>query len=407
MANRSLLIALLFIALSSVLINVAYSQIVRQTRYPQKTNIAEHNVVEYDEDEFEGIEHLKPAEDYSSLVDDASSEAPVPEAGTVPINKEAEPQKSFFQRQKHWYLEISFIIFIIGYVVNYFVGKSTNQKIVTAWGRKFRPIFESNFTFLGDRESYVIMKVDPNTYTFICSGRINCHGAQVTLNLKKRQDLFTVLLDLVGYADPDRITIEVALTNMEPIVFAVVKQKAFKKFRADNNDVGLFASKVTNPVGLSASYAVLGDTEFTAPLILRPEVISTLNSLESFFDPHALSFSFKLPKITDIEKISPLTNMAIHFIDFIATTKLTPQHKLKAEKLREKQRETLFKQAHQERQELAQKKKFDKEREEKEKIGKLTPEEQRKRDEKEYKKQLKQRSGKRSKKAESDRFADF
>ncbi|EFA86472.1 DUF1682 family protein [Heterostelium album PN500] len=400
-------ILLLVVLISTLLISLSYSQV----------NIGNKHMVEYDEDEFEGVDHydqsgyanLNGAEEDGEATGTTEDEEGSGESTT---NKPTETEKpaaaAAVKKQTNYYMEIGFIIFIACYIVNYFIGKRTNQELVTVWGRRFRKTFESNFSFLGDKESYVIVKVDPNTYTFTCTGRINCQGALVTITLKKRQDLFSVIFDLVGYADPDRVTIEVAMNNevMEPMIFAVIKNKALKSFRENNNDIELFASKQTPPLHLNDSYTVLGDTECLPSLLLKPEVVSVLNKYESYFEsmhftdhslinpkyPKTLSFSYKLPKIKDIDNIHQLTLMSMYFIDYIASASL-PKN-IKAEKLREKQREAVFKQTHLERQEAAQKKKYEKEQKEKEKIAKLTPEEQRKRDEKEYKKELKKKQQK-------------
>ncbi|GAM23809.1 hypothetical protein SAMD00019534_069840 [Acytostelium subglobosum LB1] len=383
-----------------------------------QVNIAKH-MVEFDEDEFEGVEPMNIInEELEQQYEEQVYEEENTESGSsattsdtaANASQESKESASAVKKQNNWFMEISFVAFIIGYGINYFVGKKTNQELVTIWGRRFRPLFESNFTYLGDKQSYVIIKVDPNTYVFTCSGRVNCQGAQVTLTLKKRQDLFHVIMDLVGYADPDRISIEIALNSdvMEPMIFAVIKNKSFKKFKSDNNDVSLFCSKQALPYGLNSTYAVLSDTECLPTLLLKPEIAATLNSHENFFEsmhftdhslinpkyPKTLSFSYKLPSVKDMDKIQPLTSMALQYIDYIANVKLPPQYKAKAEKLRAKEREELFKQQHLERQEQAQKKKFEKEQKEKEKIAKLTPEEQRKRDDKEYKALLKKRQAK-------------
>ncbi|KAF2071787.1 hypothetical protein CYY_006894 [Polysphondylium violaceum] len=377
----------------------------------------EFNEVEVEEDiEYEGtgVENK-----YQSLNQDGGSEAPQPQEPEIiatEVREETEEMKKkreldalpFFKRQKHWYMEITFIVIIIFYVINYFIGEKTNRDLVKLWGRKFQPIFEQNFAKVGNRDVFTIIKINASTFTFICTGRENCNGAQVTLDLKKRHDLFSVLLDAFGFGSPDKVTIEVALTKdvMDPLIFAVVKQKALAKFKSDHEDVNLFCSKYNQATGLSSSFGVLCDTDCLPSLFLKNEVVSTLNANENLFESmyftdhslintkyqKALQFIFKFPKVSDIDKLVLLTKMAVHFIDIVAKVELPKAHKQKAEKLREKAKESVVKQAHQDRQEELQKKKFEKMQKEKEMVAKMTPEQQRKYDEKEYKKQLKKKA---------------
>lgn len=117
---------------------------------------------------------------------------------------------------------------------------------------------------------------------------------------------------------------------------------------------------------------------------------------------HKIIFSFNLPPSTDsFQNIVPLGELAINLIDIVADkcrfrnevikSKLTKQ-------LAEIQRE--FTKADLEKRETElQEKKIKKKKEEEERVRKLSPEEQRKWEEKEYQKQLKKDMKKRTKRA--------
>ncbi|EGC37038.1 hypothetical protein DICPUDRAFT_54285 [Dictyostelium purpureum] len=320
-------------------------------------------------------------------------------------------QVKVIRKPNNYLLEIVFISIIIAYAVNYFVGQNTNRELIKLWGKKLQPVFDSNFAKTGNKGTFTILKVNASTYSFLCTGRINCFGLQATLDLKKRHDLFSVIMDLVGYGNPDRMTIEIAINkeNMDPLVFALVKSKAIKKFKSDNNDVDLFCSKYTGSgiSGLASSFGVLCDTEVLPSLLLKSEALQVINQNENLVEcmhfsdhslinpkyPKALRFVFKFPKQSEMDKLALLTKMAIHYIDVVANLELPKNYKAKADKLRDKAKEEIEKQAKLERQEELQKKKYEKKLKEKEAISKLTPEQQRKRDEKEYKQQLKKRTG--------------
>eukprot|EP01132_Coremiostelium_polycephalum_P002072 gene2072-2558_t len=405
--NKSLVLFAILLAFVCTLICVAKAQ--------HKINIedVESLHIDYDEDEFEGMpiekkyenlinnddvvvdnsnEETEQQQQQTTTTDDSKSTEESKKESTTETKQAQQPKK-----KNNWVLEISFVAFIIGYGVNYFVGTKTNRNLVQVWGRKFYNLLDKNFSMVGSNGNFNIVRTSVSSFSLICTGRVNCHGAQITLDLKKRHDLFNVLLDLVGYASPDRITIEVAMNqeSMDTFILGVTKTKALKTFKSERNDVSLFCSKLNLPQ-LSQAYTVLGDTDGLQSLFLKSEVIQLLNDSEPYFEsiPKALQFVYKIPKITDLDKIYGLTKMSFYYIDLIASTALPKPQKAKAEKLREKARAEIMKQAHAERQEEAQKKKYEKLQKEKEDAAKLSPESQRKRDEKEYKKSLKKRAGK-------------
>lgn len=369
----------------------------------QKVNLNDIGVYpkEYDQDEFEGFEVKKPVQEEhveetsTENVDESSTDEKMP----LKVEKPKGPQ--------HYYMEIGFIIFLVAYAVNFYIGANANRELIKAWGKKFQPLFIDNFAKNGNRDLFTIQKADNNTYQVVSSGRLNCFGMQVTLNLKKRQDLLYCLLDLVGYQEPDKMTIEIAVNNtMDPLIFAVIRNKALKKFKSDHQDVDLYCSKYGS-TNLSNNYAVLCDTDVLPSLFLKNEVIDVLNNSESLVEsilfsdhspinekyPKVIQGVFKFKK-SEFDKLYKLGEMMMHYIDLVATTPLPKPYKQQAEKLRLKAKEQSIKQKHSERQEEAQRKKYEKLQKEKEAASKMTPEQQRKYDEKEHKRQLKKKSGK-------------
>ncbi|KAK5583826.1 hypothetical protein RB653_005428 [Dictyostelium firmibasis] len=345
-------------------------------------------------------------DDEEFINNDGGSEAP--EDKIPPTNDNKIP--SIPKKPNNWIMESCFILLIIGYVANYFIGSKSNRELIQLWGAKLQPVFMSNFFKTGNKGDFTILKVNPSSYSFIATGRTNCFGLQATLDLKKRHDLFSLLLDFIGYGNPDRMTLEIAMNKetMDPLIFALVKVKALKNFKSDNNDIDLFCSRYTGSSisSLSPNFGVLCDTDILPSLLLKSEAIQVINQNENLIEsmhfsdhslinpkyPKTLKFVFKIPKSSEMDKLVLLTKMAIHYIDVVANLELPKNYKAKADKLRDKAKEKIEKQAQLERQEEIQKKKYEKKLKEKEEIGKLTPEQQRKRNEKEHQKQLKKRS---------------
>jgi len=64
------------------------------------------------------------------------------------------------------------------------------------------------------------------------------------------------------------------------------------------------------------------------------------------------------------EEMTTLLRMALHFIDLVARTKLTPQSKTRAEKKRARAAEEALRSSHSQRQEAAQQRKLEKKQKE-------------------------------------------
>jgi len=308
-------------------------------------------------------------------------------------------------KSDNYLLEIFFISIFAIYAINYFIGRSKNDKIAGSWIKSVDEFLASNFTQYGNGQ---IVKESQSLYKVVGTGRQNIIGMQANLELKKRHDLYNMLLELVWKAT-DVLNIDVALQDdkMEPFVFAIVKKKEEKKFYKAHSDVSQVITQLgsANLNGLNPHFAVLTESDEVTQLILSKPVVQTLNNNqdlvnEIYFTDNSLltpkykkvlHFSYKVPTDGDFSKLLILTKMSLHLVDQVAAIQLSKNTKLKAEKNRVKMNEELEKQKVAERQEAAQQRKFDKLQKQK---ANLSGEELERFEEKEAKRAMKKRQGK-------------
>jgi len=306
-----------------------------------------------------------------------------------------------------WILEITYATLIIIYALNYINGRNTNQKVATSWAKAVQAIFTSNFSRFGDQDSFAITKESQHLYTVSCMGRVNCHGAQASLELKKRQDLVSVLMSYVLSPKSDLMVCDIAMEDTAAsFVFAIVNKKE-KQMTKECPDIAKFAAPVNFPA--LPNYIIYTDTPEVVASLLTVEITQTLKAYDQlvkfvyFSDqsaitpkyPKMLRFVYTLPNAThDMGKLTTLIRMAFFFIDILANIRLSKMAATKNEKVRAKLVEQFAKQIHQDRQEIIQKKKSEQKRREEEKFEKLSPEAQKKWEEREYKKQLKEKQSK-------------
>jgi len=356
---------------------------------------------EYDEEEFVGFEHIlkKKEEDATEQI-------------IQRINQEQKDHIALPPPRTNYYLEYFYGIMIFLYLVNYWIGKSKNDKIAKAWLKDVQDMFDANCTRVGMKNiptqtlfAEKMIKETNNLYKLKATGRLNCAGVQASLALKKRHDLVTFIIESL-FGSYDALTIDVLLEKeMDDFVFACVKKKEEKKYRKNSPDLSAFTKGSQTLEDLN-SVAIISELEELIPRLMNSPVVGALNKLNDEFVKihisdqnlltkdykHSLQLEFKLP--SDTEKRQAIMKLAFFLVDRVATAEVSKAGKQVAEKHRVKIQEAAMKESIAQRQEAMQQKKIEKIQKEKEKLEKLSPDEQRRHEEKQAKKDAKKRQPK-------------
>jgi len=345
----------------------------------------------YDADEFEGFEAIRKAK-----LAEAEPE-PTPEAENLPP-----------PRPKFGLLEITYISFIAGFIVNYFIGKRKNERIATTWGLTYQNLFNTYFSKFGDSERFIITKESASSFSVTAnSGRARCIGAVFTLQLVKRHDLTSLAMSMFTN-QRDTLSIDIAMHSHQPFVFGVAKKREEKAMLKNYRDVGEFGVLSRAPARLS-NFVVYTDSPEIVDDIFTKEIVDILVANESNFSSIGytdrsqtylqyktiLRIVYRLPPPGEVRKLADLMKMVFLLMESFASVQLSKSTITKNEALRKKAGgDTQERSEHELRQELAQKKKMDKIAAERANYEKMTPEQQRKFDEKEAKRKLKAKQSK-------------
>ena len=142
------------------------------------------------------------------------------------------------EKLQNYTLEYIACALVLVYVGVYFLGRAKNNSIATAWYEENRDVFEAQFAQLScyaDAENSTPMIYDScDSFKFWASGRRFCTGVLVTLDLQKRQDLFSILLAQLDLsATRDTLLLEFPMVDevMAPFVFALCRKREEKKFK--------------------------------------------------------------------------------------------------------------------------------------------------------------------------------
>eukprot|EP00808_Paulinella_micropora_P008263 g35595.t1 len=331
-------------------------------------------------------------------------------AGTPRITKPLKPEDniSFGPVDKqNFYPEMAALLLFIVYVINFFVGKAKNQQLAFAWLRNFKPLFQRQFSAVGIYEQDVpglnpaadvpglnpaaegagLIQDSQSCYKLYASGRRFCTCLLATIELRKRQDLFSLMLEFVDLSpSKDLCTLEIPMSDtMEPFVFAIMRKRDQKRLRREQKDLENYAGLVTSPL-LNKDWSILTDCpeleadfvdERVANLLhTDPGVFEVLHFTDQNSDPNCrlgkkiLRFQFQLPINQDqIRATQKFLAMAFHFIDCVATQKLSAQARESALKKRRKVSEKMHRATHAQRQEAHQRRKEEMKRREEEQLA--------------------------------------
>lgn len=389
----------------------------------------------------ESSEQQKPQspDNNNDRVSDDSSKSTQDQPQKRPDLKLVDAPLPRIYRWESYYIEILFLIASLLYFVNYFIGSGKNSSTALQWYEQSRELFKQQFALVGgapqltdggqkrdedgnpnqagSKKQRGLIKSTESVYTLWNSGRVGLDGLLVEINLIKRQDLFSMAMNLLK-PKKDALIFRFLLSQdgYENFVFCLAHKTQAARLARDVVDINTFCPKKK----LISQFGV--DSE-------RLVVMSELSDVTSFiFDQKTLAFIRKYEQsinyihITDqystnrSEEASPAQRLAnskrmatfsfdfprnsfdqveyisftLSLLDRLRRFKLAKDSKSKSDKNRQKITDILQKSAFTQRQEAAQAKKEELRRLEKERIyNEDDPEKQRRWDKMEAKRELK------------------
>jgi len=377
-----------------------------------------------DEDEF--INFQDKSEDSDEFINEKKPNTKGGKNGVPPLQYANIP----LHLRSNWgnyYLEILMILGIVVYFLNFFSGKSKNQKIANQWFNSHRSILESQFALVGDDGSKniddihePITKESENVFTFWCSGRICCEGMLVELKLLKRQDLVGVIANALKPAhDQLQIRVDMSPEDMDNFIFVIANKKASLRLSKDMYDINTYCPerRAADKYGVAGPYFVMSEVAEVASAMLdsklvsmfkkHPECMESIHFSDQYIGPKptddqqpmelpqgkkVLIFTFNLDDTSPagIEDTQPLLHLVFYCIDKVKKYKMSREAKAKADKNRTKVAENHWRSIHAAKAERAAEERERKRREIKERIKEIEdPDKQRKMEERENRKDKK------------------
>ena len=250
---------------------------------------------------------------------------------------------------KKYLYEIGMVGLVLIFILNAIYGVKKNRNIANKWLLKNTDFYEENYAHLGGEREYnpnnlSLIKDSYNDYRFFASGRVYVSWMIVDINLKRRQDLISVLSQLFLLGEKDRIMYEVSLSPSEdvPCIFAICKRKDIKTTKKNYREVSEFC-ELANPTFMDKNYILLTEDEETTNRIFNNrQFLAQYSKIEKFLelifftdrrsskDKHGLVVSFELKYSYTEADFYDMTIFTHMLIDILGATIVKGAYKKEA-----------------------------------------------------------------------------
>ena len=319
--------------------------------------------------------------------------------------EEMSKYKFFFLK---YFYEICMISLLVIYIINAIMGVKINRKLAESWLEKNKKFFEDNYAHLGGEKEYnpnqiTLIKDSYNDYRFFASGRVYLSWLLVDINLKRRQDLISILSEIFLFNERDKIMYEVSLTPTEdiPCIFAICKKKDIKANKKNYRELEEF-TEVSNPYFMDKNYVMLTEDEDTTNKIFNnKELMNQYKNIEKFIDlifftdrrtakdKHGLVISFELKGSYTEADFYDMNIFTHTLIDVLGSTSVKGAYKKEASARRKEYEAKISRELAEKNKEEVKNAKEEKKNQESNKP--MTREQLRKKEEKERKNEIKER----------------
>ena len=304
--------------------------------------------------------------------------------------------------------EICMISLVLIFILNSIYGVKKNSAIANKWFLKNRSFFEDNYSHLGGEREYnpsnlSLIKDSYNDYKFFASGRVYVSWCLVDINLKRRQDLISLLSQIFLFGEKDRIMYEISLAPSEdvPCIFAICKRKDVKTTKKNYREINEF-TEASNPSFMDKNYMLLTEDEETLNrLFSNRQFLNQYKKIEKFLelifftdrrtakDKHGLVVSFELKNSYTEADFYDMTVFTHMLIDTIGATSVKATYRKEANARRKEYEAKISRELAEKNKEEIKNAKDEKKNAEKNKP--MTREQLRKKEEKERKDAIKER----------------
>uniref|UniRef100_A0A183GGM5 PAT complex subunit CCDC47 n=1 Tax=Heligmosomoides polygyrus TaxID=6339 RepID=A0A183GGM5_HELPZ len=316
-------------------------------------------------------------DDYGVVEDEEELKEKEDEHQPVQPLKFADVPAHFRSNWASYQVEALVLALIAMYLLNYVVGRNTNQSMALEWFDNVRGLLEQQFALVGDdgvnaypESGAAVQRETDCSYTVWCSGRVGVNGMliQVLLSLSisfsfsfmKKSSRWKKTLIAVSVDESGQCSLLASGDNSNGFSFALFAEQAEATYAIFEPGVVAIIKKYEKAiehVHISDQYSGQKPPEYAGETYTRlPEVV------------RLVQFSLNLDECRDKDAQAELLHLMFYVVDKVRKFRMSKEAKQKADKRRREVEEAFIKTTHQLRQEAAQARREEKTRERKQRL---------------------------------------
>ncbi|CAF1330129.1 unnamed protein product, partial [Didymodactylos carnosus] len=284
-----------------------------------EASVADEDDFVFDEEEFETSE----SELFGNNVQSSNQQSSDFKITDVPLNLTG-------NRWEAYRFEALMIIALLGYLINFLIGRTKNSRLATVFYQTQRDLLEKNFACVGDngqtkdlnkttidnpdeQGNNNFVKESENLYLLWCSGRIYLESMLVELRFVKRQCLFNLMASVMKSVNDTVVyTIDYAREDIDTFVFCLARKRCAAKLHKDMNDLNQFCSerKSADKRGLGANYQLLNEIGEVATTLIDSHVTNFIDKFPDALEYIHISDQYTGMKNADQQQSSSTSNPA-------------------------------------------------------------------------------------------------
>ncbi|KAK6051803.1 hypothetical protein COOONC_10693 [Cooperia oncophora] len=277
----------------------------------------DNEFAEFEDEEVEEVEQPQPAshstdkkaakeevqkqktddfdDDYGVVEDEEDTKEKEDEQQPVQPLKFADVPAHFRSNWASYQVEALVLALIAMYLLNYVIGRNTNQSMALEWFDNVRGLLEQQFALVGDdgvnaypESGAAVQRETDCSYTVWCSGRVGVNGMLIQIRTMKRQDLmsrimgiFTPQKDVITFK-VGKLQLELDPGELDSFVMIFGQKKSVVKQYKEMLDLSTYTveKKNTPQFGLPASFALYAEQSEATYAIFEPGVVAILRKYE-------------------------------------------------------------------------------------------------------------------------------
>lgn len=187
---------------------------------------------------------------------------------------------------RKYLVELCISSILIIYVLNIFVGKKVNSKIVSMWVAEAIPVLKKNFhhTGFGEEPNYSISQLKYHEYEFFASGRDYCHYLFLHMITKKRQDVIGGSLFELIWPDKDKVIFDIPIDVDIPLEILVCRQGDVKKTQSEMPNINQLIAPVPSKSFANTNLAVLADSTESVDIVFPRRFSDAFKKYEKYLE---------------------------------------------------------------------------------------------------------------------------